>query len=868
MKRMLTTGILFILSIFLCLSITYGAKNKDRMIGKPVGEGTYTVGYQQFDGNRISSWTSNAGDWVTYTVTGTSGMEWPKDSGKTAVFHSGLWVICGEVKEKDSAEFRQEIRTAVAEYATEFSPGQIVYYDTLNQEVVPTDNYPQEHCIWQAQNPGDSSYKLYKINRGDSLSSDYLNWPAEQGAPADGEGNPLFAGDQMLWSVYNDMNPKPHESQFMSTPLGIEIQATLFGFDRNDPLKDVLFIKTLIINKSDNHYRDMYTGIWGDPDLGNALDDYAGVDSLLNMAYCFNGNPVDRDYGDRPPAVGFTFLQKPHVESPGDTAYWSGKPRYGWKETGLSGFVKFKVHPLFAHPDTKEEAYNFIRGLTLNGDPMINPVTGKETRFHLSGDPVTEEGWLDRDDANPGDRWFLFGAGPFEMAPCDTQEIVTAILLARGRDHIHSVEALRYTRNYVQDLFDSNFDFESITSVADIMDAVNNENLDRHVRILSGDTTAMIGGSEQCIDKRYYILTTTVKEENDVPLAEQYLTETLESYGYSVTARPVNLDLDINDLLIVKEGSLFPESYVMMTAFYNGIECWAHPSIVNPSADMNGSGVAALLECARILKDVETPYSVLFALWGAQNANSFYTTAWPENPFMDHIIFNVDVEAIGFDTLGLKEINAQYVEYPQLIPAQEHVLERLESIISMGSVDLSVSRCVNCAGYGQLYKTTVPSISFTQTIDNPDTTNPYLVLNPNMGGRGSDRIDFFNMPVFHDRAKAVVGLVADLAMNGLPDYFPTSVHPVEKAESFALHPNYPNPFNPVTTLGFTLPEPIHVILNVYDITGRLTEQLINQYMNTGYHTLIWDASRHSSGIYIVRIQAGHYVNTQKIALIK
>ena len=407
-------------------------------------------------------------------------------------------------------------------------------------------------------------------------------------------------------------------------------------------------------------------------------------------------------------------------------------------------------------------------------------------------------------------------------------------------------------------------------TLPDIMQSVNIDNLDYHVRVLSGDTTAMIGGSEQRIEKRYYILTTTVKEENDVPLAEQYLTETLESYGYSVTARPVDLGLDVNDLLIVKEGSQYPDSYVMMTAFYNGIECWAHPSIVNPSADMNASGVAALLECARILKDVETSHSVLFALWGAQDAYSFYKYAWPENPYIDHIIFNVDVEAIGFDTLGLKEINAQYVEYPEYMPVQEHVLERLETVISTGSVDLSIARCVNCGGYGQLWRV-VPSISFTQTIDNPDTTNPYLVLNPNMDGRGSDRIDFFDMPVFHDRAKAVVGLVADLAMNGIPDDLPSGPSQIDPAmlpESYSLLPNYPNPFNPVTHITFGLPAESSVILTVYTITGNFVTNLVHDRFSAGYHTVTWDGSEYCSGIYLVRLAAGDFVKTQKMVLMK
>ncbi len=457
-------NILFLVvgSVFLWISGTYGALPLDRANHFVTETQDFTVDYGQFDGNRIAAWTGNTGEWISCNVTSNAGLEWPKNSGKTAVFQSGLWIISGQVKEKDSLDFRDEIRTAVVEYASEFQPGQILYFDTLNQVVVPISDYPQEHCIWMAANANDPLNKLYKINKGDTLSSDYTNWPAEQGAPVDEYGKPFFTGDQMLWSVYNDMNPKPHESQFNSKPMGLEIQSTLFGFDRNDPLNNVLFIKNLIINKSDNHYRDIYVGIFADPDIGDATDDYAGVDTLMNMGYAFNGRAEDSEYGLQPPAVGFAFIQNPQIVSPGDTASWSGTPRPGWRETDLSGFIKFKVDPLFAHPDTKEEAYNFVRGLTLTGESLINPVTGKVTRFHLSGDPVTGEGWLDKDDANPGDRWILLSAGPFEMAPCDTQEIVTAIIIAQGSDHVRSVETLRFAKEYAQTLFNSQFDFKTL----------------------------------------------------------------------------------------------------------------------------------------------------------------------------------------------------------------------------------------------------------------------------------------------------------------------------------------------------------------------------------------------------------------------
>jgi ligand-binding sensor domain-containing protein len=87
-------------------------------------------------------------------------------------------------------------------------------------------------------------------------------------------------------------------------------------------------------------------------------------------------------------------------------------------------------------------------------------------------------------------------------------------------------------------------------------------------------------------------------------------------------------------------------------------------------------------------------------------------------------------------------------------------------------------------------------------------------------------------------------------------------------QKFTLFPNYPNPFNPTTTIRYSLPEASHVTLNIYDITGRLVEQLVNQHTPAGYHTVSWDATSHSSGVYIARLKAGSFVKTQKMVLMK
>tara|TARA_Y100001970_G_scaffold288299_1_gene415194 strand:- start:782 stop:4894 length:4113 start_codon:yes stop_codon:yes gene_type:complete len=92
-------------------------------------------------------------------------------------------------------------------------------------------------------------------------------------------------------------------------------------------------------------------------------------------------------------------------------------------------------------------------------------------------------------------------------------------------------------------------------------------------------------------------------------------------------------------------------------------------------------------------------------------------------------------------------------------------------------------------------------------------------------------------------------------------------------DEFALHQNHPNPFNPVTTLRYDLPDRTHVNITVYDMLGRKVRTILNQQQDPGYKSLIWDATNDygkpvSAGVYLYQIQAGEYINTKKMVLLK
>ncbi|MEK9136232.1 MAG: YCF48-related protein, partial [Bacteroidota bacterium] len=80
--------------------------------------------------------------------------------------------------------------------------------------------------------------------------------------------------------------------------------------------------------------------------------------------------------------------------------------------------------------------------------------------------------------------------------------------------------------------------------------------------------------------------------------------------------------------------------------------------------------------------------------------------------------------------------------------------------------------------------------------------------------------------------------------------------------------NYPNPFNPSTTIQFSLAKSGHVSLKVFNVLGEEVAVLIDEELMAGNHTVSWDASKVASGMYFYRMNAGDYVETRKLLLIK
>ena len=150
-------------------------------------------------------------------------------------------------------------------------------------------------------------------------------------------------------------------------------------------------------------------------------------------------------------------------------------------------------------------------------------------------------------------------------------------------------------------------------------------------------------------------------------------------------------------------------------------------------------------------------------------------------------------------------------------------------------------------GTSGIYRTTNGGASFTQQIG---SGNIYSII----------MIDSLK-----GWATADNGIILRTVTGGV-----TGISPIgnNTPESFNLYQNYPNPFNPATNLKFDIPKSGNVRISVYDITGKLVTELLNQNLSPGTYETNWNAKGYASGVYFYSMEAEGFKETRKMLLIK
>ncbi len=423
--------------------------------------------YAKFNINQISTfiYRDGIGD---INTNWNSGLFYPKGTGKTAVYSSGLlW----------GGKVNGQIRTGGSAYRTGLKPGKILDNGTAEDTNSPDvrvfrvrRDYTTADLSMEAADEGKSAKEIY-----DQYKKDWNEWPASNGAPyedVDGDGRyvptvdhpGVLGADQTLWFVANDLDSNQTKDLYGALPFGIEMQTTVWGYQGLAPMGNIIFKKYLLINKSKNDFKEMYLGIWSDPDLGDAGDDYVGCDTTLDLGYVYNAKSKDAVYYPlNPPSVGFCLLRGPIVNGgPKDVAYFENRRISGKKNLPMTAF-SWMYKCCYQEGDPPGDSYqgslqlyNMMQGLLGGGTPHPLPenMGPGTTKFPYSGDPVTGTGFIGGarfsstfNDA-PGDHRLMVCSGPFNMAPGDTQEIIFAEVAGGVTDGVDYLNAITFMKTY------------------------------------------------------------------------------------------------------------------------------------------------------------------------------------------------------------------------------------------------------------------------------------------------------------------------------------------------------------------------------------------------------------------------------------
>jgi len=483
--------------------------------------------------NRMSSWYESDGVQENNPFTGNSGMTYPRGTSQV-LYSSGL--MWGGYS-NDAAMASNQPRVSGQSYNSGTAPGAILGYRTgVTENPADADvriwRIRRDYSVADLKQDAAEINSIALSNVSDAqvtavrtqYATDWKEWPWKKGAPFydngyldenlnlvgannkvldrgedSNENGVLDAGedlnkngvldtespgaadaDQMIWYVANDI--RAGDSPWRTKPLGLEMQVTIWGYNRTDALGNMLFKKFKLIYKgtattpANGLISDMYLCQWSDPDLGDAGDDFAGCDVALSLGYVYNSTTQDRQYqafNIAPPASGFDFLQGPIVQSAADTAVFDLKYRPGYKNLPMTSFIYFAAGGNYSDPPFSLNGSWQWYSMFLGGPPtpqpppfpgkLIDPKTNDSTTFWLSGNPEDNSNptanprWIDGFWEPSGDRRILLTSGPFNMAIGDTQELVSAVIAGLGSDYISSIKVLKFYDKTTQAAYNNLF---------------------------------------------------------------------------------------------------------------------------------------------------------------------------------------------------------------------------------------------------------------------------------------------------------------------------------------------------------------------------------------------------------------------------
>lgn len=343
--------------------------------------------------------------------------------------------------------------------------------------------------------------------------------------------------------------------------------------------------------------------------------------------------------------------------------------------------------------------------------------------------------------------------------------------------------------------------------------------------------------------------------------------------GSGIVARSTNFGTNWTDkldsipsgalinLVASKIGTTYPDQHYIVCAHYDDTS--NNPAVRAPGADDNGSGTSTVLEAARVLADYDFKYSIKFVLFpgeeqGLHGSEAYAAHAASTGEQIQGVL-NMDMIAYDGNGDGLVEIHAGNMSSSQALGT--FLVSNVSTFGLNLTTEYKTSTSSSASDHASFWSYGFPAIMHIE--DFQDFTPFYHTTN--------DLISTFNIPYFHENAKLTIGSLAllaqlDTSVTSVPD---NGTYP----DNFILAEPYPNPFNPLVNIEYTLNKSAEVTLNIYDILGRNIQNLVNGYQPAGDYKYSWTGKNSenqdvASGIYLLKVSIPGYNLVKKLVLIR
>ncbi len=363
-----------------------------------------------------------------------------------------------------------------------------------------------------------------------------------------------------------------------------------------------------------------------------------------------------------------------------------------------------------------------------------------------------------------------------------------------------------------------------------ILDAVRIDSMLHYVNELSGEVPVNLSGGPVTIVSRHSNNAGNI-------LAQEYLTGKLQQFGYTVQVQ--TFSATGRNLLVTKPGTLFPEEFVVFCAHYDAMPAGI---LAAPAADDDGSGVAAVLELARLVQDIPFERSILFALWDEEEqgkiGSEFYAGVAAANDL--DIVGVVNMDAIAYDGNG--DTKARIHTRP--IANSLAIADTVFAVREDYSIDLDLLLTNPGATYSDHASFWTEGYGAVLVIEEFGADgNPYYHT-PN------DRVIHFDVPYYEKLAKLSMASLAALAVpSGEAQSVEEAVRPAV-AELYA----YPNPATDDALAWLELAEAGRYRCTLTDALGREVLVPLTGQVPAGKHRMTLPMASLPSGAYVLRAE--------------